>query len=221
MQRGTQSKAVDPRPARTRASIYEAATRLASEPGQTISVNAIIRASGVSRSGFYSHFTGLDDLLVAMVSEAFRDIATTYAAAAKKDPTQAARQAQVQLVAFIDDRRTFIRSSLDWPVSSHVHEIVTQAYADGVRDAIEARMEAAPAGTNVDDLATFIAGGAIAMLTNWVREGDESAPQSVMATRLLSVLPDWLIGSSGDRPETSPRHLRSSRDTHAEPDLAQ
>ncbi|MDQ0642787.1 TetR/AcrR family transcriptional regulator [Microbacterium murale] len=195
MQSGTPSRAVDPRPARTRASIYAAVAELALEPEQGVSVNAILRMSGVSRSGFYAHFTGLDDLLVAMVTEAYRDIAATYKAASVADPAGAARRAQEQLVAFISERRAFLRASLEWPVGSRAHEVITQAYAEGVRDAIVARGDAAPSGIDLDDMATFIAGGAIAMLTRWIREGDDSVPQSLLVDRLLAVLPEWLIGS--------------------------
>jgi AcrR family transcriptional regulator len=195
MQSSTQPRAADPRPARTRAAIYAAVADLTGEPGQEVSVNAILRASGVSRSGFYAHFSGLDDLLVAMLSDTYHGIAATYSTADPAHPAHAARHAQEQLVAFISARRAFIRSSLDWPVSSRAHETVTQAYADGIHDAIEARRDAAPAGASIDDLATFIAGGAVAILTKWIREGDDTVPQGVIVDRLLSVMPAWLIGS--------------------------
>jgi AcrR family transcriptional regulator len=194
MQVGTQAKAVDPRPARTRAAIYSAVTELTGDPGREISVNAILRASGVSRSGFYAHFTGLDDLLVAMMSDAYRDIAVTYSTSHGAHPALAARRAQEQLVAFISARRAFFRSSLDWPVSSRAHETVTQAHADGIHDAIAARGDAAPAGVDIDDLALFIAGGVVAVLTRWIREGDDMVPESVIVDRLLSVMPSWLLG---------------------------
>jgi AcrR family transcriptional regulator len=196
MQSGARTKPVDPRPARTRAAIYEAVAGLTSEQGQDISVNAIIRASGVSRSGFYAHFTGLDDLLVAMYTDAYRDIAATYSGASDADTAQAVRHAQEQVVAFTSERWAFARSSLDWPVSSRAHELVIQAHADGIRAAIHARGDAAPAGIDIDDMSTFIAGGIVAVLTRWLREGDESLPQSVVVDRLLAVIPGWLTGSS-------------------------
>jgi AcrR family transcriptional regulator len=196
MQSGTRQKAVDPRPARTRAAIYAAVAELTREPGQDISVNAIIHASGVSRSGFYAHFTGLDDLVVAMLSDAYRDIAATYSDASTTDPAQAARHSTEQLVAFISERHAFLRMSLDWPVGSRAHEVIIQAYADGVHDAIDARGDAAPAGVNIDDLAVFIAGGVVAVLTRWIREEDETVPQSAIVDRLLAVMPDWLVGRS-------------------------
>lgn len=204
MQSGTRQKAVDPRPARTRAAIYAAVADLTRVPGQDISVNAIIRASGVSRSSFYGHFTGLDDLLVAMLSDVYREISVTYSAASAADPAGAARRAQEQLVEFVTERRAFLRASLDWPVSSRAHEVITQAYAHGVHDAILARGDAAPAGIDVDDLAVFIAGGAVAVLTRWIREGNDTVPLSVMVERLLAVMPDWLVGSSRASSETSP-----------------
>jgi AcrR family transcriptional regulator len=195
MHSGTQLRAADPRPARTRAAIYQAVADLTSEPEQDVSVNAILRASGISRSGFYAHFTGLDDLLVKMLSDAYEDLAATYLTTNTAHPAKAARQAQEQVVAFISDRRAFIRSSLDWPVGSRAHETIIQAYANGIHGAIEARGDAAPAGTDIDDLSLFIAGGAVTLLTRWIREGDDTVPQSAVVDRLLAVMPDWLIGA--------------------------
>ena len=190
-----QRRAPDPRPARTRAAIYAAVAELTSQLASDISVNAIVRASGVSRSGFYSHFRNLDDLLVAMLSDAFRGIAVEHATSQGTDPGSAARAAQERLVAFVSDRRAFLRASLDWQVSSHAHETLVQAYAEGVQTAIESRGHAAPQHADVHDLATFIAGGSVALLTQWVREEDDDASQTVIVDRLLSVMPDWLIGS--------------------------
>jgi len=195
MQSSTRSRSADPRPARTQAAIFAAVEELAAEPDGDMSVNAILRASGVSRSGFYAHFTGLDDLLVAMFSAAYRDIASTYTATSALHPARAARRAQEEVVAFINERRAFIRSSLDWPVGSRAHENVTEAYAEGIRAAVQVRKDAAPAGVDVDDLSLFIAGGAVAMLTKWIREDDDTIPQDVVVDRLLSVMPAWLIGS--------------------------
>jgi len=191
-----QLRAPDPRPARTRAAIYAAVADLTSQSAGDISVNAIIRASGVSRSGFYAHFRNLDDLLVAMLSDAFRSIAVEYTASEGASPGSAARAAQERLVAFVSDRRAFLRASLGWQVSSRAHETVVQAYAEGVQAAIESRAHAAPQHADVHDLATFIAGGSVALLTQWIREDDDDASRAAIVDRLLSVMPDWLIRSN-------------------------
>jgi len=196
MHTAPQLRATDPRPARTRASIYAAVAELTREPGQDVSVNAILRASGISRSGFYANFTGLDDLLVKMLSDAYEDLGATYLTTKTAHPAEAARQAQERLVAFISERRAFIRSSLDWPVGSRAHETIIQAYANGIHGAIEARGDSAPAGVDIDDLSLFIAGGAVTLLTRWIREGDDTVPQTVVVDRLLAVMPDWLVGAT-------------------------
>ncbi|WP_341854417.1 helix-turn-helix domain-containing protein [Brachybacterium sp. GPGPB12] len=63
-------RAPDPRPARTRAAIFTAARELSADDGE-VTVNALAKRAGVSRAAFYSHFTGLDDLLGAMLQEMF------------------------------------------------------------------------------------------------------------------------------------------------------
>lgn len=136
----------------------------------------------------------LEDLLVSMLSDAFHDIAAEYATAQSADPGVAARAAQERLVAFMSDRRHFLQAALDWQVSYQAHEAVVRAYALGVEAAIESVGDAAPAHADVHDLATFIAGGSVTMLTRWVREDDDDVPREEVVNRLLSILPEWLIG---------------------------
>ena len=67
-------RAPDPRPARTRAAIFTAARELSADDGE-VTVNALAKRAGVSRAAFYSHFSGLDDLLAfcAKMIEAFAE----------------------------------------------------------------------------------------------------------------------------------------------------
>ena len=64
----TSDRAQDPRPARTRAAIFAAARDLTSADGE-VTVNALAKRAGVSRAAFYSHFSGLDDLMGAMLQQ--------------------------------------------------------------------------------------------------------------------------------------------------------
>lgn len=70
------TRAPDPRPARTRAAIKDAVARLAERPGNDMTVNAITREAGVSRSAFYDQFSDLDALAIDMLAEVFRTYST-------------------------------------------------------------------------------------------------------------------------------------------------
>jgi AcrR family transcriptional regulator len=197
VQSTTPTRATDPRPARTRAAVYAAVEQLAADRSADVSVNAIVRAAGVSRSAFYAQFADLEQLAVAMLIDAFREIGTADVEArheADADAGTIARTATHRLTAYIDHRRAFYRASLDWRVTSRVHEVVVEAYADQVRATMTAMGGAVPAGIDRDDVARFVAGGAVSLLTSWIRTVDGAAPDA-MAERLLAVMPGWLTGT--------------------------
>jgi AcrR family transcriptional regulator len=193
-------RATDPRPARTRAAIMGAVPRLIADPAASgeISVNAIARAAGVSRSAFYAQFADLDELAVALLVDAFRDIGLDDVDARhdpRADALVLARESSRRLVAHIDERRAFYSASLDWRLSGRVHESVVSAYAQQVLATMRVLDDGVPPDVVHDDAARFVAGGAIAMLTAWLRD-EEPDGRDAMADRLVAVMPDWLVGTA-------------------------
>lgn len=198
MQSSPPERATDPRPARTRAAILDAVEQLVADPAAEISVNAVARAAGVSRSSFYAQFADLDDLAVAMLVDAFRDIGLDdleARTAPEADLRTLARASNRRLVAHIGQRASFYRASLDWRLSGRVHESVVSAYAQQVAATMDALGDRVPGHVVREDAARFVAGGAIALLTAWLR-ADAPAGQDAMADRLVAVMPDWLVGTA-------------------------
>jgi AcrR family transcriptional regulator len=198
MQSSPSERATDPRPARTRAAIVGAVEDLVADSDAEISVNAIARAAGVSRSAFYSQFADLDDLAVSLLIDAFRDIGLDDVQARRDPGADAgvlARESSRRLVAHIGRRRAFYRASLDWKLSGRVHESVVSAYAEQVLATMAVLGEGVPPHVVHEDAARFVAGGAIALLTAWLR-ADAPDGQDAMADRLVAVMPDWLAGTA-------------------------
>jgi len=197
VQSSSPERATDPRPARTRAAILGAVEKLVADPQGEITVNAVARAAGVSRSSFYAQFADLDDLAVAMLVDAFRDIGLDDLEGRKApdaDLLTLARASNRRLVAHIGQRSAFYRASLEWRLSGRVHESVVSAYAQQVLATMAALGERVPPHVVHEDAARFVAGGAIAMLTGWLRD-DAPAGQDAMAERLVAVMPEWLVGT--------------------------
>lgn len=198
VQRSVPARATDPRPARTRAAIIAATEHLvAADRTAEVSVNAIVRTAGVSRSAFYAQFSDLDELAVAMLVDAFREIGLDDVharTAVADDRRRLATASNQRLVAHIAARYAFYRASLDWRLSGRVHETVIAAYADQVTATMRALGDRVPAGTDPVDTARFIAGGAIALLTAWLRQ-EAPEQQERIVQRLLAVMPEWLVGS--------------------------
>jgi AcrR family transcriptional regulator len=191
-------RAADPRPARTRAAIVEAVEKLVAYPETEISVNAVARAAGVSRSSFYAQFADLDDLAVAMLVDTFRDIGLDDLEGRKTrdaDLRTLARASSRRLVAHIGQRSAFYRASLEWRLSGRVHESVVSAYAQQVLATMAALGDRVPPHVVHEDAARFVAGGSVALLTAWLRD-DAPAGQDAMAERLVAVMPEWLVGTA-------------------------
>jgi len=191
-------RATDPRPARTRAAIIAAVETLVADPETEVSVNAVARAAGVSRSSFYAQFADLDDLAVAMLVDTFRDIGLDDLEGRKipdADLRTLARASNRRLVAHIGQRSAFYRASLEWRLSGRVHESVVSAYAQQVLATMAALGDRVPPHVVHEDAARFIAGGAIAMLTGWLR-ADAPGGQGAMAERLVAAMPEWLVGTA-------------------------
>jgi len=191
-------RATDPRPARTRAAIIEAVEKLVADPETEVSVNAVARAAGVSRSSFYAQFADLDDLAVAMLVDTFRDIGLDDLEGRRipdADLRTLARASNRRLVAHIGQRSAFYRASLEWRLSGRVHESVVSAYAQQVLATMAALGDRVPPHVVHEDAARFIAGGAIAMLTAWLR-ADAPGGQDAMAERLVAAMPEWLVGTA-------------------------
>jgi AcrR family transcriptional regulator len=189
------ARAIDPRPARTRAAILTAVEKLALA-GSDISVNAIARSAAVSRSAFYAHFADLDDLALSMLTAQFEAIGSddvelrTDPAA---DERAIARRAAARLVAHIDQRRTLYRAALDWHVSAHVHDALARAFGARIQQSMTAMGDRVPAEHRNSHIARYIGGGALALLTDWLRD-EAPVPPAEMARRLLAVMPEWLVG---------------------------
>lgn len=85
-----------------------------------MTVNAITREAGVSRSAFYDQFSDLDALAIDMLAEAFRTYSTvdTDALRAGTPARVAATTALECLVDYLDEHRPFFVSSLEWRTST-------------------------------------------------------------------------------------------------------
>ena len=115
------------------------AVPLVLDGGSPPTVSALVRAAGVSRSVFYTHFDGLDHLAVSILSEAFADIGRDDSALRRDGAVsghEAARRAQERLVAHILDRRPLYSALLSLPIGTTAWNAVVEAYAAQVRVAM-------------------------------------------------------------------------------------
>jgi AcrR family transcriptional regulator len=192
----SQQRAIDPRPARTRTAIFRAVEELVNA-NSDVTVNAIVQSAGVSRTAFYSQFADLDGLASAMLVEQFHligvdDVVDRGAPAA--DERDIARRAATRLVLHIHERWTFYSAALDWRVRASVHQSLADAFANEIAASMAVMGDRVPPQHRDGHTARYIGGGALALITAWLRE-EHPVPPDEMSTRLLRVMPDWLVGA--------------------------
>lgn len=188
-------RASDPRPARTRAALLEAVQRMA-QNGDSLSVGRIVSASGVSRSAFYTHFANLDELALEMLVREFAAIGEDDAAdrAARTDDVAAiAYRAASRLTSFMMRKREMYRASLNGELSTKSSDALIDAYARAVLKSMDFVQHPPPAPLTPAGHARFIAGGAIALLRDWLNS-DDPVPAEAMTAQLLAAMPTWLVG---------------------------
>lgn len=159
-------------------------------------MQAIARRAGVSRSSFYSQFDRIDDLAVAMLIEVFHQIGVEDVrrrSASTSDTRIIAGRSARQLVDHLDDHRTFYRAAVDWGANGSVTIALAEAFGDQVAMSMTALGDRVPAALDPADAARYIGGGAIALLTAWLRD-PVHLPRDEMTRRLLAVMPGWLVG---------------------------
>jgi AcrR family transcriptional regulator len=203
----TEGRAPDPRPARTRAAIFAAARDLSAGDGE-VTVNALAHRAGVSRAAFYSHFSGLDDLLGAIFSQMFdRQKARGAQLAIEGRTTQDIVQASVAtMVAYVVRHHAFLRGALDWKPSHRTYLILVSTLSDLHVVAIERLGDEVPAYVPVPQTARFFAGGSLDVLIQWLVETEEDAragkelDSSHLTEALLRIMPTWYTGLRPEDP---------------------
>jgi AcrR family transcriptional regulator len=182
----------DPRVARTRQAVLDAVETLAAGD-DPITVAAIVRTAGIGRSSFYTHFSGIDELAVVVLSAAFEAIGAEDVELRRHrvvSGAEAARVAQVRLVGHLVQHRALYASMLALPFTSSVYTRAVEAYAVQVRATI-ALLPEIPHGLSADAVAVYTASGSLGLLARWIRSDDPVAAD-VLVDQLMSLLPAWL-----------------------------
>lgn len=211
-------RAPDPRPARTRAAIFTAARELSAADGE-VTVNALAKRAGVSRAAFYSHFTGVDDLMGAMLQQMF-DAAWERGRAndaAGHTIHQSVQHGYAMMAAYIERHHAFLRGALDWKFSHRTYMILTDTVSALHVEALKRMPECLPARPDIEVLARTIAGGELVHAEQWLVRTEEAARagETLDATELLEVMlataPTWYVGLGPEEPIPAAELLASTR----------
>lgn len=165
------------------------------------SVSQIVRQAGVSRSSFYTQFSGLEDLAVAVFSEALQQSTLLEAMARGSDDVsdwQATRLATTQLVKHISEHAELYRQGLPATAGAYLHVVATVAQQ---LEAGACLIQAPVNGIGVTAATRYLAGGMLALLHSWL-SGELNATDEQIVDQLMSMLPAWVAGPTLPRQES-------------------
>lgn len=153
-----------------------------------MSVSAVVREAGVSRSVFYTHFADLSELALRMIEPVFTELAAQAAAARDDDPVRAMRDAHDGLVAHIDAERSLYRAALTLPGNT-LREQMREAMLVPLLDHVET--VGAPEGLRAELAARYVAGAATTVLADWATGAVEASADEI-ALHLSALMPAWM-----------------------------
>ena len=189
--RDTLKQSADPRVARTRAGIAAAVHEL-SETGDELTVASVVRAAGISRASFYSHYSGLDELADSLRRDAFLTIADLFLSDHDHERPEAIRVSQERLVAHFADNRALYNAVGSIPVSKDSYLVGVRAMAGVIEIALDAHPDR-PLDLHIEATARYVAGAAYGLLDAWI-SGELALTDAEVVEHLTRLLPPWFSG---------------------------
>jgi AcrR family transcriptional regulator len=183
----------DPRAERTRSAIFAAIRELMTERAASVSVADIVRIAGISRSSFYAHFAGLDELAAELLRTQFADIgpdSLDVKVVDRVDGREAARHGYAQLVAHMVENFPLYSSVLDLPLTRSAYDHIVEAHANRLLRSVLV-LDRVPAAMKPDVAISYLAGGALTLISAWMR-GHLDVSDDELVEHLVGLLPAWL-----------------------------
>lgn len=202
----------DPRAIRTRQQIVNAVSTLAHDDAATIGIAEIIAAAGVSRTSFYAHFAGLDELALYIFELAFQRLDED----SPEEPTPGSPTEVVGLTSFmgrvvehyVENRVLYsavLAASISFDLVTDAITLLTTRILSLMKNHL------APQGTTPAIVATALASATNGLLSAWLR-GDLDATPKQLTEELTRLLPPWC--QPGDPEENSPARAASPPSPH-------
>ncbi|MFC0672499.1 TetR/AcrR family transcriptional regulator [Brachybacterium hainanense] len=166
-------RAADPRPARTRQAVLDAMMRLAAGGTGDITVFSLAKEAGISRAAFYTHFSDLEDVAIAMIRPALEGLEGLDEAdrAAGLEPAERGMRSLLRVIGVLVDRAEVVRVVSRWKVSAAVDSMITAAYANRFEEILRQYPAVLPGTGGAEEqrrYALFLAGGLFVSLATWL-----------------------------------------------------
>ncbi|MDT0569949.1 TetR/AcrR family transcriptional regulator [Streptomyces sp. DSM 3412] len=199
---------MDRRVRRSRSALIRAAIALVTERGTTaVPVSEIAEAADVSRQVLYQQFGDRDGLLLqAGLDLARRELIESppYDSADMTD-----HAGVLAMARHFAEHRGFYRAMLTGSCAFDLNKALTELLVPVNREFVRQRYGGHLDPELVDDLATFLTGGASAVVNTWVVEGEEPLDPEKFTDRLLRMAP--VVAAAPGRSTPPPPHQERHR----------
>ncbi|BBC38414.1 hypothetical protein SGFS_097080 [Streptomyces graminofaciens] len=161
---------------------------LVTERGTTaVPVSEIAEAADVSRQVLYQQFGDRDALLLqAALDLARRELLE---GAAYDPDTMTERAGVLAMARHFAEHRGFYRPMLTGSCAFALNKTLTELIIPVNREVVRQKYGNHLAPELVDDLATFLTGGASAVVNTWIVEGEEPLDPEAFTDRLMRMTP--------------------------------
>lgn len=202
---------MDRRVRRSRSALMRAAITLVGERGTTaVAVSEIAEAADVSRQVLYQQFGDRDGLLLQAGLDLARRELIEGPAYGSYDSTDMTDRAGVLAMArHFAEYRGFYRAMFTGSCAFDLNKALTELITPANREVVRQRYGAHLDPELVDDLATFLTGGASAVVNTWVVEGEEPLDPEEFTDRLMRMVP--VVAAALGRSTTPPRNQEQRR----------
>lgn len=176
--------------------VFAAVRQLISDSDEPLTVADIVRVARVSRSTFYAHFGSLDDLALEVLRSQFVELGGLDVDWRRDDllPGRAiARLGFGHLIAHIVDNLPLYSSALRTPHTRTAYDELVQSYCIRLMDSI-ITVGGAPENVDARLVSTFVGGGAVTLISAWMR-GHIELSDDDLVRQLVDLLPPWILES--------------------------
>ncbi|WP_159703126.1 TetR/AcrR family transcriptional regulator [Arthrobacter sp. 18067] len=185
-----EGNAADPRAVRTRQLLLDAFERQLERGESAPTVSSLAHEAGVSRSSFYNHFSGAENVGVAAFRELLDEFTPSSGGAAER-PSEAGRSRVgfAELFGHLGHHRVLCLAVLvpdtQTPALFELHGTLVAHLTEAI-----STVETKPTGLEAHRAAIFLVGGILSLLLDWLQEPTETAEE--LARTVESMLPGWL-----------------------------
>ncbi len=185
----------DARARRTRLAILTALESLEIDPDAEFTVSTIVERAGISRSVFYKHFRGLDDLAAWVLGQAFSRIRETDAQFRRersREISELLREDVTALVGHLEAHRRLYANVFRSPLGPSAAAAAQTAYIAQVHENLP-NFAGRPTRHAVETDLVFFAGGLVALIVRWAIGPARRADTAELSEEILSRIPGWQL----------------------------